>query len=97
MTPSITTALKSKKLEDRLEVAPCAIRRLAAYTSDNLKLNLRFSNKLAKTHKVLREEATSQKDAAELSYRYNEKLALDIILVRSSLHGTEPSEKFLVE
>ena len=80
-----------KKLEDRLEVAPCAIRRLAAYTSDNLKLNLRFSNKLAKTHKVLREEAISQKDAAELSYRYNEKLALDIILVRSSLHGTEPS------
>ena len=79
-----------KKLEDRLEVAPCAIRRLAAYTSDNLKLNLRFSNKLAKIHKVLREEATSQKDAAELSYRYNEKLALDIILVRSSLHGTEP-------
>ena len=61
-------------------------------TSDNLKLNLRFSNKLAKTHKVLREEAASQKNAAELSYRYNEKLALDTILVRSSLHGTEPSE-----
>ena len=50
-----------KKLEDRLEVAPCALRRLAAYTSDNLKSNLRFSNKLAKTHKVLREEAASQK------------------------------------
>jgi poly(A) polymerase len=81
-----------KKLEDRLEVAPCALRRLAAYTSDNLKLNLRFSNKLVKTHKVLREEAASQKNAAELSYRYNEKLALDTILVRSSLHGTEPSE-----
>ena len=80
-----------KKLEDRLEIAPCAIRRLAAYTDDNLKSNLRFSNKLAKDHKVLREEATSQKDAAELSYRYNEKLALDSILVRSSLHGKEPT------
>ena len=40
----------------------------------------------------LKEEAASQKNAAELSYRYNEKLALDTILVRSSLHGTEPSE-----
>ena len=80
-----------KKLEDRLEIAPCATRRLAAYTNDNLKSHLRFSNKLAKDHKVLREEATSQKDAAELSYRYNEKLALDSILVRSSLHGTEPT------
>ena len=79
------------KLEDRLEIAPCATRRLAAYTDDNLKSHLRFSNKLAKDHKVLREEATSQKDAAELSYRYNEKLALDSILVRSSLHGTEPT------
>jgi len=79
------------KLENRLEIAPCAIRRLAAYTDDNLKSNLRFSNKLAKDHKVLREEATSQKDAAELSYRYNEKLALDSIMVRSSLHGTEPT------
>ena len=80
-----------KKSEDRLEVAPCGIRRLAAYTDDNLKSHLRFSNKLAKAHEVLREEAASQKDAAELSYRYNEKLALDSILVRSSLHGTEPS------
>ena len=80
-----------KKLEDRLEVAPCALRRLAAYTSDNLKSNLRFSNKLVKAHKVLREEAKSQKDAAELSYRYNEKIALDSILVRSSFYGTEPS------
>ena len=81
-----------EKLETQLEVAPCATRRLAAYTDDNLKSQLRFSNKIAKAHKVLREQATSQKDAAELSYRYNEKLALDSILVRSSLHGTEPSE-----
>ena len=80
-----------KKFEDRLEVAPCATRRLAAYTDDDLKSNLRFPNKLVKAHKVLREEAKGQKDAAELSYRYNEKLALDIILLRSSLHGTEPS------
>mgnify|MGYP001159854693 FL=1 len=80
-----------KKLEDRFEVSPCATRRLAAYTEDDLKSNLRFSNKLVKAHKVLREEAKSQKDAAELSYRYNEKLALDSILVRSSLHGTEPT------
>jgi len=80
-----------KNLEDTLEIAPCATRRLAAYTDDNLKSHLRFSNKLAKDHKALREEATSQKDAAELSYRYNEKLALDSILVRSSLHGTEPT------
>jgi len=81
-----------KKLEDRFEVSPCATRRLAAYTEDDLKSNLRFSNKLVKAHKVLREEAKSQKDAAELSYRYNEKIALDSILVRSSLNGTEPSE-----
>ena len=81
-----------KKLEYRLEVNPCATRRLAAYTEDNLKLQLRFSNKLAKAHKVLREEAISKKDAAELSYRYNEKLALDSILVRSSLHNSEPSK-----
>ena len=80
-----------KNLEDTLEIAPCATRRLAAYTDDNLKSHLRFSNKLAKDHKALREEATSGKDAAELSYRYNEKLALDSILVRSSLHGTEPT------
>ena len=80
-----------KKLEDTLEIAPCATRRLAAYTDDNLKSHLRFSNKLAKDHKFLREEATSGKDAAELSYRYNEKLALDSILVRSSLYGTEPT------
>ena len=63
LTPQLRQPYNLKKLEDRLEVAPCAIRRLAAYTSDNLKLNLRFSNKLARTHKVLREE-TSQKDAA---------------------------------
>jgi poly(A) polymerase len=79
-----------KELEDRLQVNPCATRRLAAYTKDNLKSQLRFSNKLAKAHKVLREEAISKKDAAELSYRYNEKIALDSILVRSSLHSTEP-------
>ena len=78
-----------KELEDRLEVRPCATRRLAAYTKDDLKSQLRFSNKIAKAHKVLREEATSKKDAAELSYRYNNKLALDSILVRSSLHSTE--------
>ena len=81
-----------KELEDRLEVSPCATRRLAAYTEDNLKSQLRFSNKITKAHKVLREEAISKKDAAELSYRYNEKLALDSILVRSSLHSTEPSK-----
>ena len=81
-----------KELEDRLQVSPCATRRLAAYTKDNLKSQLRFSNKLAKAHKVLREEAISKKDAAELSYRYNEKIALDSILVRSSLHSTEPSK-----
>jgi poly(A) polymerase len=82
-----------KKFEDRFDVAPCATRRLAAYTDDDLKSNLRFSNKLVKVHKVLREAAKSQKDAAELSYRYNEKIAWDSILVRSSLNGTEPSEK----
>jgi tRNA nucleotidyltransferase/poly(A) polymerase len=47
---------------------------------------------MVKAHKVLREAAKSQKDAAELSYRYNEKIAWDSILVRSSLYGTEPSE-----
>ena len=78
-----------KKLEDRVEVSPSATRRLAAYTNDNLKSQLRFSNKIAKAHKVLREEAISKKDAAELSYRYNDKVALDIILVRSSLNSTE--------
>lgn len=82
-----------KELEERLEVSPCATRRLAAYTEDNLKSQLRFTNKLAKAHKVLREEATSKKDASELSYRHNEKLALDSILVRSSLNSTEPSTR----
>ena len=81
-----------KELEDRLQVSPCATRRLAAYTKDNLKSQLRFSNKITKAHKVLREEAIGKKDAAELSYRYNEKIALDSILVRSSLHSTEPSK-----
>jgi poly(A) polymerase len=78
-----------KKLEDRLEVSPSATRRLAAFTNDNLKSLLRFSNKIAKAHKVLREEAISKKDAAELSYRYNDRVALDITLVRSSLNNTE--------
>ncbi|MDG1676967.1 MAG: CCA tRNA nucleotidyltransferase [Paracoccaceae bacterium] len=78
-----------RELEDRLEVTPCATRRLAAYTEDNLKSKLRFSNRIAKAHKVLREEAGSKKDAAELSYRYNDKIALDSILVRSSLHSIE--------
>ena len=54
-----------------------------------MKLHLRFSNKTAKIHKILREEAKGPKRAAELSYRYNKKLALDIILVRASLQGTE--------
>ena len=78
-----------RELEDRLEVTPCATRRLAAYTEDNLNSKLRFSNRIAKAHKVLREEAGSKKDAAELSYRYNDKLALDSILVRSSLYSIE--------
>ena len=78
-----------RELEDRLEVTPCATRRLAAYTEDNLKSKLRFSNRIAKAHKVLREEAGSKKDAAELSYRYNDKIALDSILVRASLHSIE--------
>ena len=78
-----------KKLEDRLEVSPSATRRLAAFTNDNLKSLLRFSNKIEKAHKVLREEAISKKDAAELSYRYNDRVALDIILVRSSLNNKE--------
>ena len=79
-------------IESRYEISPCATRRLAVYTEDNLKLHLRFSNKIAKTHKILREEAKGPKRAAELSYRYNEKLALDIILVRASLQGTEFSK-----
>ena len=79
-------------IESRYEISPCATRRLAAYTEDNLKLHLRFSNKTAKTHKILREEAKGPKRAAELSYRYNEKLALDIILVRASLQGTKFSK-----
>ena len=81
-----------QNIESRYEISPCATRRLAAYTEDNLKLHLRFSNKTAKTHKILREEAKGPKRAAELSYRYNEKLALDIILVRASLQGTEFSK-----
>ena len=79
-------------IESRHEISPCATRRLAAYTEDNLKLHLRFSNKTAKTHKILRDEAKGPKGAAELAYRYNEKLALDIILVRASLQGTEFSK-----
>ena len=80
-------------IESRYEISPCATRRLAAYTEDNLKLHLRFSNKTAKTHKILRDEAKGSKGAAELSYRYNEKLALDIVLVRASLQGTEFSKE----
>jgi len=80
-------------IESRHEISPCATRRLAAYTEDNLKLHLRFSNKTAKTHKILRDEAKGSKGAAELSYRYNEKLALDIVLVRASLQGTEFSKE----
>ena len=80
------------KLEERLDIAPCAIRRLAAYTGDNLKSQLRFSKKQAKAHQILRQEATNKKDAAELSYRYNKNLALDAILVRSSLQNIEPSK-----
>ena len=53
----------------------------------------RFSNKTANTHKILRDEAEGPKGAAELSYRYNEKLALDIVLVRASLQGTEFSKE----
>jgi len=60
-----------------------------------LKLHLRFSNKTANTHKILRDEAKGSKGAAELSYRFNEKLALDIILVRASLQGTEFSKDIL--
>ena len=58
-----------------------------------MKFHLRFSNKTAKTHKILRDEAKGSKGAAELSYRYNEKLALDIVLVRASLQGTEFSKE----
>ncbi|MGB2477265.1 MAG: CCA tRNA nucleotidyltransferase, partial [Paracoccaceae bacterium] len=82
-------------IENRHEISPCATRRLAAYTEDNLKLHLRFSNKTANTHKFLRDEAKGPKGAAELSYRYSEKLALDIILVRASLKGTEFSKDIL--
>ena len=82
-------------IENRHKIVPCATRRLAAYTEDNLKLHLRFSNKTAKTHRILRDEAKGPKGAAELSYRYNEKLALDIILVRASLQGTEFSKDIL--
>ena len=82
-------------IENRHEISPCATRRLAAYTEDNLKLHLRFSNKTANTHKILRDEAEGPKGAAELSYRYSEKLALDIILVRASLQGTEFSKDIL--
>ena len=82
-------------IENRHEISPCATRRLAAYTEDNLKLHLRFSNKTANTHKILRDEAKGPKGAAELSYRYNEKLALDIILVRACLQGTEFSKDIL--
>ena len=38
-------------IENRHEISPCATRRLAAYTEDNLKLHLRFSNKTANTIK----------------------------------------------
>ncbi len=85
------------ELERTLDIAPDPIRRLAALGGDDVSERLRLSNARMRRLAVLSGEATTERSAAELGYRFGSEPGRDILLLRCAREGGPIDEAALCE
>ncbi|WP_371170186.1 CCA tRNA nucleotidyltransferase [Aliiroseovarius sp. 2305UL8-7] len=69
--------------------SPDAIRRLAVLGGEDVAARLRLSKRQGAALSLLRDEIGSQREAGELAYRHGRDVAIDVLLLRATLAGTD--------